>query len=97
MHILTTCCLLQAHAYHYYLLQVLDMSGSMQQVQSQVRAFAKDIVAGFALGPAKFGVVTFNRVGQLLSPLSDDSVAINAAIDRYSVDYLGTFPSRTFT
>ena len=68
---------------------VIDESGSMSDVMSDMIAFAKNLVDYFApLGEngAKFAIVSFNSQATIRTPFSADSAVVHAALDVLSAD-----------
>ena len=65
---------------------VLDRSGSIRAAQTQVIAFAHEIVSEFKIGAhdAQIGVVEFSSKASVLIGLSGSKSQVDAAIDAVS-------------
>jgi hypothetical protein len=70
---------------------LLDTSGSVAFEQPNIVAFAQQLVDRFELAgdKARFGVVRYATVSQIMLPLSDDSATVIGAVDQ--LPGIGTF------
>ena len=73
----------------YYIVLVLDASGSMEPVIADIRQAAIDLVA-LAPAEAQFAVMRFSESIDLIQPFTNDQVRVIQAINQVEIDNSGT-------